>query len=64
MVFNDSCLCKEKGDFRHPLNDKNMVKKKIYIFKKQNIIPFTWFKVQGFFICHIIVIQGIIRSEM
>ncbi len=22
------------------------------------------FKVQGFFICHIIVIQGIIRSEM
>ncbi len=23
-----------------------------------------WFKVQGFFICHIIVIQGITRSEM
>ncbi len=25
---------------------------------------YTRFKVQGFFICHIIVIQGIIRSEM
>ncbi len=26
--------------------------------------PNSPYKVQGFFICHIIVIQGIIRSEM
>ncbi len=37
-----------------------------YVFSMYHIVGYARFKVkvQGFFICHIIVIQGIIRSEM
>ncbi len=40
----------------HCMDMQNALKKEKYIY--------TIFKVQGFFICHIIVIQCIIRSEM
>ncbi len=39
------------------------IKKTINLFNSVQI-TFSRFKVQGFFICHIIVIQGITRSEM
>ncbi len=49
------------GGFRKTGNDEQ------YAFKKVNIeerVKVIYIKVSLFFICHIIVIQGITRSEM
>ncbi len=48
---------------------KNMVRTMVLVKrsmtkKKETHRTLQDYKVQGFFICHIIVIQGIIRSEM